>query len=356
MKIIKTALRTILFTGLLACTADLSADLLREQSPLPALLESETSRNLVVQFLGAGGVFLHYGDQSLMGDPFFSNPPVTDWLLLRDLKSLPDVIDANLPPLDQVRGILVGHGHFDHAMDVPYIAQKLPASVNVYGSNTVRNLLVPELAAERLVGLDSKMAHDQKGGEWVQVSPRLRVLPIYSEHAPHFGETLMASGQVEQPLTHRPGDALDWKAGPNLNYVIDFLDVETGGEPRVAFRLFYQSSASNSPLGFPPHWLVDDGVPFDLALLCAANYSHVRGYPQDVLAYLHPRQVLLIHWEKFWDDYSTTQATPLPGMDFAELEQRIRAVLGDQVPVRLMNRGGAFQLERAASTHNVPRT
>ena len=339
-------LLSLLCAAMVACTRDLPAD----WHSLQRLVQAETlaqpaSPPLKVQFLGAGGIYLHYRDQSLLGDPFFSNPPISDWLLLRDLKSRPDVIDAHLPPLDQVQGILVGHGHFDHAMDVPYIAQKLPASVKVYGSDSTRNLLAGELAVERLVGLDSKMAQQQAGGEWVYLNPHLRVLPIYSEHAPHFGETLLASGNVPQPLQRRAGDALDWKAGVNLNYVIDFLQPGSNGTTTtVAYRLFYQSSSSSAPIGFPPRWLLQDGVPFDLALMCAANYNHVQDYPQGLLAYIKPREVLLIHWEQFWDDYSTETAKPLPGMDFAELEQRIRAVLGNDVPVRVPNRGSSFEL------------
>lgn len=332
---------------LVACGGDLPADLgglrrVRVAETLPA----PSVPPLRVQFLGAGGVYLRHGDQALLGDPFFSNPPLSHWLTLRNLKSRTDVIDAHLPPLDGVKAILVGHGHFDHAMDVPYIASKLPASVQVYGSDSLRNLLAPEVTEERRVGLDARMARNQEGGEWVYLTPNLRILPIYSEHAPHFGDTVLASGSLAHPLLARAGSALDWQSGPNLNYVIDFLaPVDGNDSARVAFRLFYQSSASSAPIGLPPRWLREDGVPFDLALLCAANFNHVRDYPQGVLAQLRPRQVVLIHWEQFWDEYRTDRASPLPGLDFAELERRIRSVLDAAVPVRIPNRGASFELE-----------
>lgn len=341
-------LLALALAGLLSCSGDLPSELgslqrLQGAETLPK--EPSSAPPLTVQFLGAGGIYLHYRDQSLLGDPFFSNPPLSHWLTLRNLKSRTDVIDAHLPPLDQVQAILVGHGHFDHVMDIPYIAGQLPDSVKIYGSDTVHNQLTPELPTERLVGLDAKMARNQSGGEWVSINPQLRILPVYSEHSPHFGETVLASTTVQQPLQERPQDALDWKAGPNLNYVIDFLQPnETGTEPRVAFRVFYQSSSSGSPVGFPPQWLLDDGVPFDLALLCAANYNHVQGYPQGILALLKPRAVMLIHWEQFWEEYRTDRASPLPGLDFAELERRIRSVLDANVPVRLPNRGASFEL------------
>lgn len=344
---LRRLLLALSLAGLLSCTGDLPSELgslqrLQGSGHLPA----PAAPPLTAQFLGAGGVYLHYREQSLLGDPFFSNPPLSAWLTLRALKSRTDVIDAHLPPLEQVQAILVGHGHFDHLMDVPYVAGKLPASVHVYGSDTVHNLLAPEVAVERLVGLDTQMARDGAGGQWVSINPQLRILPIYSEHAPHFGETVLASGSIDHPLLQRADDALAWKAGPNLNYVIDFLQPDANGAaPRVAFRVFYQSSSSNAPIGFPPDWLLADGVPFDLALLCAANYSHVQGYPQGILERIKPRAVMLIHWERFWEEYRTDRASSLPGLDFAELERRIRSVLGADVPVYLPNRGAALKLE-----------
>ncbi|MCH8497978.1 MAG: hypothetical protein LAT63_05845 [Marinobacter sp.] len=326
---------------LLACAAQLPEDW---RSLLWVDGQSDTARQadeLTVQFLGAGGIFLQYDDQALLGDPFFSNPPLGHWLTLRTLRSQTAVIDQHLPPTDQVRGILVGHGHYDHAMDIPYIARQLAEDARVYGSETVANLMAPELPSHRLMALNTVMAQDRQGGEWVYLSPRLRILPIYSEHSPHFGNTVLASNPIRSPLSDRARSVLAWKGGVNLNYVIDFLTDNSGS---VAFRVFYQSSASHGHIGLPPDWLLADGIPFDLAALCAANYDNVDNYPEAILGHINPREVLLIHWEVFWDNYSTEQSTPLPGLDFADLEQRIRRVVGELTPVRVPNRGASYQL------------
>lgn len=295
---------------------------------------------LQVQFLGAGGVYLRHRDQALLGDPFFSNPPLSYWLFGRTLQVKTDVIDAHLPPLDGVQGILVGHSHFDHAMDIPYVAGKLPDTVKIYGSETLPNLLAPLLPSPRLVDVSAHTVKTGEGGQWLYLNPRLRILPLYSEHSPHIGEHVFGSDRITSPLTTPPRRVLDWQAGTNLNYVIDFLDGE-----QVRYRIFYQSSASAEPLGFPPAWLLEEGIPFDLALLCAANYDHVTGYPEGILQVLQPRQVMLIHWERFWDDYSIDTATPLPGLDFAALENRIRSVLDDSIPVWLPMRGARIHLD-----------
>src|SRR5690606_14105128 len=160
-------------------------------------------------------------------------------------------------------------------------------------------------------------------------------------HSPHIANKVFAADHITHPLSNPPRSLSDWQAGTNLNYVIDFLD----DNQQVRFRIFYQSSASPAPLGFPPGWLLEENIPFDLALLCTANYDHVTGYPDEVLKALQPRQIMLIHWERFWDDYSTQTAKPLPGLDFAALESRIRNAVGATVPVWLPMRGASIQLE-----------
>lgn len=302
---------------------------------------------LQFQFLGAGGIYLRYADQALMGDPFFSNPPLSHWLTLRDLAVKTDVIDQHLPPLDAVRGILVGHGHHDHAMDIPYIASRLDDAVKIYGSDTVANLMAAELPAHRREALNSRMAQAREGGEWVYLTPHLRILPIYSEHSPHVGNTVFAADPLRSPLTERARSVLNWKAGENLNYVIDFLE-PTRSDATVAFRVFYQSSASHGRVGQPPDWLLQDGVAFDLALLCAANYDAVDDYPETILRHLKPRQIALIHWEIFWDAYSTAHSKPLPGLDFAALEARMRAVVGTDTPIHVPQRGATLALSTTA--------
>lgn len=337
----KSICLSVLVLLMAGCSGSLPSDW-HSLQPVPTaernVSTSETS--LTVRFLGAGGIFLQSGDTALLGDPFFSNPPLSQWIFGRTLQVRPDVIDAHLPPLEHVQGILVGHGHFDHAMDVPYVAGKLPDRVKVYGSETIPNLFATLLPAERLVDMTPAMAKAGQGGTWVYLSPRLRILPIYSEHSPHVGDTIFAADHITTPREQAPAAMFDWQAGTNLSFVIDFL----AADQSVAYRVFYQSSASNAPVGFPPDWLLQEQIPFDLALLCGANYTHVQQYPEGILQRLNPRQIMLIHWERFWEEYSTTTATPLPGIDFAALETRIRSVVDSTVPVWIPMRGGQIQL------------
>lgn len=301
---------------------------------------------LEVRFLGAGGIYLRHQDEALLGDPFFSNPPLRDWLFLRPLHSRTDVVDAQLPDLTGVRGVLIGHGHFDHLLDVPHILSRLPASVRAFGSATALHQIAAAVEEARRYPLDASMAGPDGAGQWIVVSPRLRILPIRSEHSPHLAGHVFAGGQVETPRAALPGSVLDWQAGTNLTYVIEVLALSpaAAGPAEVLYRVFYQSSASSAPVGFPPEAVLRAPHGFDLAILCAANFNQVSGYPERLLERLAPREVMLIHWEVFWDDYRPGQERPLPGLDFTDLNQRIGQALGASATVWMPRRGESIRI------------
>jgi glyoxylase-like metal-dependent hydrolase (beta-lactamase superfamily II) len=89
----------------------------------------------------------------VMTPPSYTNPTLPwmlfgNWLLgshpnsARIERRLRDLSAANFNRLAQVRAVLVGHGHYDHLMDLPYLAPYLP-NATVYGSSTVVNMLAP---------------------------------------------------------------------------------------------------------------------------------------------------------------------------------------------------------------------
>ena len=301
-----------------------------------------TETELEMVFLGTGGIFLRNGDQALLGDPFFSNPPIPDWILNRHAMVKKATIDRYLPPLDSLRAILVAHVHHDHAMDVPYIALKLDPAIKVYGSETLRNTLYRALDPARLESLNTKAAGPGLPGEWVPINDSLRILPILSGHAPHLFGRVFNSDKVKRPLDAVPQTVLGWESGQTLSFVIDFL---RDGQPH--FRVYYQSSAADAPNGMPPDGLLEDGKSIDLALLGVANHNRLQEYPVALLQALQPSRVVLLHWEVFWDTYSQQSTEPLPGLDLAGLVQKLERALPPQVPVYLPGRGARILIQEA---------
>ena len=73
-------------------------------------------------WLGVSGYRLTYEGVSLFIDPYVSRVPLRAFLLRQ--KTLPDaeMIERYATAPGPVAGVLVGHTHFDHAVDAPAIA------------------------------------------------------------------------------------------------------------------------------------------------------------------------------------------------------------------------------------------
>ena len=256
---------------------------------------------LQVKYLGAGGFLLQWGQDVILTAPFFSNPGLLR-VLFWSIHADPERINAFLPPVEDVKAILVGHSHYDHLLDLPYIANERAPSAIIYGSHTVKNILSAVLPPDRLVALDTKEGDsDDRLGTWVWVKgTRIRIMATRSEHAPHVcllgGCLKVFQGDVVQPLGQLPQTAWQWKEGPTFAYLIDFLD-ENGV---VQFRVHYQDAASGFPYGFPPVPSPTDPKPVDVAILCVPGSHYVNNYPQGIVGHLKPRAVILAHWESFF--------------------------------------------------------
>src|SRR3954466_7880171 len=96
--------------------AQAARELERVALDLPAGLE--------LTWLGVSGYRLTYEGVSLFIDPYVSRVPMRAFLLRQ--KTLPDetLIDRYASAPGEVAGVLVGHTHFDHAVDAPAIARR----------------------------------------------------------------------------------------------------------------------------------------------------------------------------------------------------------------------------------------
>src|SRR5947209_4931858 len=107
-------------------------ELSRVDLRLPAGLELE--------WLGVAGYRLAFEGHTLYIDPYVSRVPLS-----AVLRREPAQADAKLHERffggrdEHVVGVLVGHTHFDHAVDVPALARSTGA--NAYGSRSLVNLM-----------------------------------------------------------------------------------------------------------------------------------------------------------------------------------------------------------------------
>ncbi len=91
---------------------------------------------LEIEWLGTAGFRLTYEDTTVLIDPFLSRVPLGDVVRRRPMPALTSTVDRLVPAAD---AILVGHTHFDHAVDVPHIA--ITHDAPVYGSQSMAHLL-----------------------------------------------------------------------------------------------------------------------------------------------------------------------------------------------------------------------
>jgi L-ascorbate metabolism protein UlaG (beta-lactamase superfamily) len=263
---------------------------------------------------------------------------------LGHIQSDPGKIDQFLPPVEDVEAILVGHAHYDHLMDIPYIAQKRAPKAQVFGSQTMKNILSAALPEGRLVALNSEAATFEKPGEWrYTAGKRIRFMAIRSEHAPHFFGIKLYSGEVFEKLDRLPKRAWGWKEGQTLAYLIDFMG--EGGS--IDFRIHYQDAASNPPLGFPPPFEPKDQKRVDVAIVCVPGFDQVKNYPEGIIQHIKPRFVILGHWEDFFrprtEDPEDLQVVPLT--DPSVFIARMKKVLPSDANWAMPRPGSWLQLK-----------
>ena len=277
-----------------------------------------------ITYLGVSGFLVKYRGAVLLTAPFFSNPSLKRVAQERSLRF--DRRDAGiradtalirrLLPADAAAAsmILVGHSHYDHLMDVPFIAREISHRAAIIGSPTMRHILMGDRvlakdSGRRLIAVrDSAVADSAREGHWIySADSAFRVKAIASDHAPNLRllgiPWTIARGTERRDLKELPKYADEWKLGETLSFVIDVLD---RGSPRL--RLYYQSAASTPPLGFPSLALLAQRN-VDVALLAAAASQNVRngGAPGRLLEHIRPAYVLVGHWESFF----TRQTLPI---------------------------------------------
>ena len=124
--------------GLAGCTARIH-ELKIAQCPAVTTSASDV---VDVRYLGVGGFLLRHGSDVILTAPLYSNPGLVEFAADHQIRPDPMTIDRLFPAEGKAaQAILVGHSHYDHLMDVPYVALDLAQSADVYGSQTTVNLL-----------------------------------------------------------------------------------------------------------------------------------------------------------------------------------------------------------------------
>jgi len=250
---------------------------------------------LRVQYIGVGCFLIQWGQTAVLTDPFWSHLPLHR-VAFGHIAPDPEQIDPHLPPLDDVQAVLVGHTHYDHVLDLPYVAPMMHPDAKVFGSETLQHLYAAEPVARPIVPVDEHLASADEPGQWLKTAnERVRILPLRSGHPDQYLFFHFFQGDLETPRETPPTRAHHFLEGLTLAWLIDFLDANG----RIAQRVYVQTSSRGVPDGLLPPGVKEEH-PVDVALVamdCANRKA--QGKP-NVIDELNPREVIFCHWEDFF--------------------------------------------------------
>jgi hypothetical protein len=273
-----------------------------------------TQASVKVQYLGSGGYLVQRGEDVVLFGPQYSNPGIVEVMFDHQIRTDRALVEQMLPAeADKAAAIVIGHAHYDHLLDTPYIANARARDARVYGSATMKNLIGSEVPLDRVVDVGPSAAARTP----VKINERLRLWPIPSKHS---DQTRMKSGllgidvplhmwrgTVAEPMTRLPATASEWPEGEVYTYVLDFMD-STGAT--VEFRLYYQDAGTSEPFGFPfGDNAPTDSRPIDVTLVSAGDEENMTNHPEGIIAATKPRFVVVGHWESFFEPQTDTCRT-----------------------------------------------
>ena len=244
------------------------AEALRELEAAPLELPTD----LDVEWLGVSGYRLSYEGRTLFVDPYFSRVPLSSMLRRRPAVPDPAAIDRFLHAPGEVVGVLVGHTHFDHAVDAPAIAQRFGCPA--FGSSSLARLMRLHGLGQLAIEVEPYRAYEL-GPFVVRFTPSAHSKLILGLAVPFDGELTCDHLDGLSPSAYRCGQV--WG-----------ITIEVAGT-----SFYHQGSAD----------LVDDAIRepgVDVFLAGVAGRSFTRDYWRRILPRLDPKAVVPTHYDDFF--------------------------------------------------------
>jgi L-ascorbate metabolism protein UlaG (beta-lactamase superfamily) len=253
---------------------------------------------LEIEWLGVAGYRLTYEGVSIFVDPYVSRVPLTSLIFRRT--TLPDeaLIERYVRAPGPVAGVLIGHTHWDHAVDAPAIARKYGCPA--LGSDSLARLM-------RLHGLDGVEVRPHRPYELGPFVVRF----VPSRHSKLlFGRKIPFDGPLTCDHLHglRPGA---YKCGAVYGIRIDVAGTS----------LYHQGSAD-----------LDDAAlgrdPVDVFLAGVTGRQVTPHYWERILPKLDPRVLVPTHYDDFFAPLGRSLKL-FRGVNLDEVPDEVRAVSSD---------------------------
>ena len=274
--------------GLISCGASL------KHFPFDHGRTISTNLGLEIIFYSVCCVQIRSQIGSIICDPFFTHLP---FLQVAFGKCLPDFekIEPFISDFHDVKGVLIGHNHYDHNMALPAIDPHLHPSAVHLGTRTMAHTFAASELKHPLISLNDTVATPENPGKWwTHPSGTFRVLPILSGHPSQYLFIHLFTKRLTEPRDKIPSRANHYQEGVTLAFLLDFLD-----EGKVKQRIYIQSSSTGYPAGFFPESIKSEKS-VDVAILAmdSANIHMKTG--TSVLDFLEAPVVFFTHYEDFF--------------------------------------------------------
>jgi len=246
---------------------------------------------LSIRWFGTAAYRLEHSGVVLWLDPWFSRHGFLA-MLTGPIEPVREEIDAYL---DRADAIAIGHSHYDHAADLPYIAPKTGAVV--YGSDSTANIL-------RACGAEESQIRKVTGGDTVEAGP-FRITFVPSAHGSFMGR--IPSDFDIGPEIRLPLRAKEYGRGPVFG-----LLVEVAG-----YRIYHKGSAA----------IVEESeseVRADLLLLGTSLRSDTKRFVYRMVEMIDPQILMPMHYDFFFRPLGGGLRL-VPGTRFGQVVDEARA-------------------------------
>jgi L-ascorbate metabolism protein UlaG (beta-lactamase superfamily) len=227
---------------------------------------------LEVEWLGVSGYRVSAEGKTLFVDPYLSRVPFADLLRRRSALPDPEMLDRFVRAPGEVIGVLVGHTHFDHAVDAPAIARRF--GCKAYGSDSLVTLMGLHGLAEQTVEVEPYRTYELGPFE-VSFTPSVHSKLLLGLAVPYDGDLTCEHLDGLTPSAYRCGQV--W-----------------GISIKVAGVSFYHQGSAN---------LIDEAVrerDVDVFLAGVAGRNFTEDYWQRIIPRLDPKVVVPTHYDNFF--------------------------------------------------------
>jgi L-ascorbate metabolism protein UlaG (beta-lactamase superfamily) len=260
-----------------------------------------------VRWLGCAGLAITDGTTTILHDPYLSRPgrlqTIFGWYRPDEERLRTYLSSAGpAPELAAADLILVGHSHFDHLGDVPWLARRTGA--RIVGSPTTA-------AISQGYGVPVEQVQPVSAGD-VITAGRFEIRVVESRHAKALFGRVPFPGEVVAPPS-APIHAFSFKMGGALGYLLTHHG--TGQ------RMFILSSAAVHEPALEE--LRAEGVVVDV--LVAATIGRGPEFTRALVEALRPRWVVPHHFDDFFLSIEEARATRSDLADLAAFEAEVHA-------------------------------